>query len=268
MNWESWKGRARQIKARAAQAKAGAAGRAKKIRLPGWLSTAGQTASVAFGMFSAVPAPQPAWNEKNMKYALCAFPLVGVVIALAFGCWGWAAAALDLPVLLRAAGFCLLPVWITGGIHLDGYADTCDALASYGGQEKRLAILKDPHCGAFAVIRLCSWFVADFALCAALPLAKHTGLAHTFSTAAARQRVKLILTGVILAVSMLLVGFGGVSGWAMLAAALAALWRYAAVSRRDFGGITGDLAGWFLQRCELWMLGALVAGQLLEAHLL
>ena len=199
-------------------------------------------------------------------------------------------------MLLRAAGFCLLPVWITGGIHLDGYADTCDALASYGGQEKRLAILKDPHCGAFAVIRLCSWFAADLGLCAALPLttravgcmqlgfvleraisgwavaalplAKNTGLAHTFSTAAARQRVKLILTGVILAVSMLLVGFGGVSGWAMLAAALAALWRYAAVSRRDFGGITGDLAGWFLQRCELWMLGALVAGQLLEAHLL
>ena len=260
------------------------------------LRTAGETAAVAFGMFSAIPVPQPQWNERNMRYALCAFPLVGVVCALAFGVWGWAAAALDLPVLLRAAGFCLLPVWLTGGIHLDGYADTCDALASYGGQEKRLAILKDPHCGAFAVIRLCSWFAADLGLCAALPLttravgcmqlgfvleraisgwavaalplAKNTGLAHTFSTAAARQRVKLILTGVILAVSMLLVGFGGVSGWAMLAAALAALWRYAAVSRRDFGGITGDLAGWFLQRCELWMLGALVAGQLLEAHLL
>ena len=260
------------------------------------LRTAGETAAVAFGMFSAIPVPQPQWNERNMRYALCAFPLVGVVCALAFGVWGWAAAALDLPVLLRAAGFCLLPVWLTGGIHLDGYADTCDALASYGDRDKRLAILKDPHCGAFAVIRLCSWFAADLGLCAALPLttravgcmqlgfvleraisgwavaalplAKNTGLAHTFSTAAARQRVKLILTGVILAVSMLLVGFGGVSGWAMLAAALAALWRYAAVSRRDFGGITGDLAGWFLQRCELWMLGALVAGQLLEAHLL
>src|SRR5699024_7231861 len=170
MNWEHWKARAGRLKAQAGQKIGHAAGRAGKIRLPGGLQTEAETLAVAFGMFSAVPAPQPAWNEKNMRYALCAFPLVGAAVALVFGAWGWAAAALDLPVLLRAAGFCLLPVWITGGIHLDGYADTCDALASYASQEERLAILKDPHCGAFAVIRLCSWFVADLALCAALPL--------------------------------------------------------------------------------------------------
>ena len=74
--------------------------------------------------------------------------------------------------------------------------------------------------------------------------------------------MKNILTGVILVLSMLLVGVGRIWGWAMLAAALAALWRYTVVSRRDFGGITGDLAGWFLQRCELWMLAALAAAQL------
>ena len=62
--------------------------------------------------------------------------------------------------------------------------------------------------------------------------------------------------------SLTLVGAGGASGWAVLAAALAALGRYTVVSRRDFGGITGDLAGWFLQRCELWMLAALTAVQL------
>ena len=254
-----------------------------------------ETAAVAFGMFSALPAPQPVWSRQNMRYALCAFPLVGAVCALAVGIWARAAVWLELPALLRAAGLCLLPVRITGGIHLDGYADTCDALASYGDREKRLAILKDPRCGAFAVIRLCGWFVADLALwaalpmtpravgciqlgfvleravsgwaVAALPLAKNSGLAYTFATAADRRRVKGILTGVILAVCMLLAGLGGVPGWAMLAAALAALWRYAVVSKRDFGGITGDLAGWFLQRCELWMLAALVAAELLEGKL-
>ena len=38
-----------------------------------------QTVAVAFAMFSALPVPQPTWNEKNMRYALCAFPLVGAV---------------------------------------------------------------------------------------------------------------------------------------------------------------------------------------------
>lgn len=249
-----------------------------------------QTIAVAFAMFSAIPCPQPVWTEKNMRYSLCAFPLIGAVCGLLW--WGWTAlmSYTNGPVLLLAAGLCAIPVLVTGGIHLDGYADTCDALASYGDQEKRLSILKDSHCGAFAVIRLCSWFVLSFALwgtlpltpkavgcmqlgfvleraisgwaVAALPLAKHSGLAYTFSTAADRRRVKAILTGVILVVSMILVGAGGVSGWAVLAAALAALGRYTVVSRRDFGGITGDLAGWFLQRCELWMLAALTAVQL------
>jgi len=48
--------------------------------------------------------------------------------------------------------------------------------------------------------------------------------------------------------------------WLVLAA-LAVLWRYHAVSQKQFGGITGDLAGWFLQKAELWMLAALCACQ-------
>ena len=92
-------------------------------------------------MFSALPMPQFDWNEKNMRYALCAFPLVGVVCGALWCVCG----VLPLPVAARAAGFCLVPVWVTGGIHLDGYADTCDALSSYGDTAKKLEILKDPH---------------------------------------------------------------------------------------------------------------------------
>ena len=50
-------------------------------------------------------------------------------------------------------------------------------------------------------------------------------------------------------------------GGGMAAAALLALWRYYFVAKKQFGGITGDLAGWFLQRAELWMLAALCACQ-------
>ena len=44
-------------------------------------------------------------------------------------------------------------------------------------------------------------------------------------------------------------------------AALAVLWRYRAVAAKQFGGITGDLAGWFLQRAELVMLAALLISE-------
>ena len=50
-------------------------------------------------------------------------------------------------------------------------------------------------------------------------------------------------------------------GGGMAAAALLALWRYYFVAKKQFGGITGDLAGWFLQKAELWMLAALCACQ-------
>lgn len=249
-----------------------------------------ETIAVAFAMFSAVPVPQPVWNEKNMRYALCAFPLVGAVCAL--GWWAWAAlsAVLGAPALLRAAGLCLVPVLVTGGIHLDGYADTCDALASFAGPEKKQEILKDPHCGAFAVIRLCSYFVAYWGLCAAVepsaralgcmglgfvleralsgyavatfPLAKNTGLAHTFATAADRVRVRRVLAVLAAALCAGMLALGGVCGAGMALAALAALWRYRCVAQKQFGGISGDLAGWFLQRAELWQLAVLAGCQL------
>ena len=50
-------------------------------------------------------------------------------------------------------------------------------------------------------------------------------------------------------------------GWALVLAALLVFARYHVVSDKQFGGITGDLAGWFLQRAELWMLAALAVSQ-------
>ena len=241
-----------------------------------------QTIAVAFAMFSAIPVPQFEWNGKNMRYAMCAFPLIGLVCG---GLW-CVCGVLPLPAMAKAAGFCLIPVWVTGGIHLDGYADTCDALSSYGDREKKLEILKDPHCGAFAVIRLCSYFIAYFALCAcveftprtgllwtlalvleralsgfavaAFPMAKNTGLAHTFATSADRRTVKLSLAA---AAVLLCAGMLALGGWALVLAAAAVLWRYHALAQKQFGGITGDLAGWFLQKTEIWMLAALAACQ-------
>lgn len=255
-----------------------------------------ETILVAFAMFSAIPLPQPEWNEKNMRYALCAFPLIGLVCGALWWGWGELCTYFSVPHLLRGAGLCLIPVLVTGGIHLDGYADTCDALASHAPAEKKQEILKDPRCGAFAVIRLCSYFAAHLALCAALspapkalwimglafvlerslsglaitrfPLARNTGLAHTFATAADRHIAGQILMLECALSAAGMIALGGITGGVMALTALAVFWRYRVVANREFGGLSGDLAGWFLQRCELWMLGALVVCQLLEAKFL
>ena len=98
----------------------------------------------------------------------------------------------------------------------------------------------------------------------AFPLAKDTGLAHTFASAAHRGRARIILAAAVLLTGALMWVLGAVSGIAMTAAAAAVMWHYSRTARSKFGGITGDLAGWFVQRAELWMLAALAAAQLLE----
>lgn len=201
-------------------------------------------------------------------------------------------AYLGFPALLRGAGWTLIPVLATGGVHLDGYADTWDALASCAPPEKKREILADPRIGAFAAIHLCGWFLADFALwtalpryeavpvlllfclsrslsglaIAAFPLAKDTGLAHTFAQAADKQLARRFLTGLSALLCMGLL-FCGWQGAAMDAAALGVFGYYRRVARSQFGGLSGDLAGWFLQTAELWMLGALVFSQYVEGIL-
>lgn len=255
-----------------------------------------ETAAVALGLYSALPVPPFDWNRKNMRYALAAFPLVGVLLALA--CWGWSAlcAALALPVLLRGAGLCVLPAVITGGIHLDGYCDTSDALASHAAPEKKQEILHDPHCGAFACIRLCVYYVMYFALCCvwsptpeslcclglgfvlsralsgalltALPIAPGSSLARSFADAADRRRVRVIL---VVIAGLCLTGMALTGGWRIFAAAVcvsaAVTLRCARTATGQFGGISGDLAGWFLVKLEFWLLAALVAVQLWEGVL-
>ena len=122
------------------------------------------TVIVAFSMFSAIPMPQTEWTNKSMRYALCAFPLIGAVIGALVCLWRFVCLRMEFSEWILAAGICVLPVLVTGGIHLDGFCDTADALASHQDTEKKLQILKDPHMGAFAAIWLGCYFIAQLAL--------------------------------------------------------------------------------------------------------
>ena len=107
---------------------------------------------IAFSMYSKIPVPRVDWTGKRLRYVMCWFPLVGVVCGLIL--WLWLSFAWRFSIHPACAGMigCCIPLWVSGGIHMDGFLDTVDARSSYGDREKKLAILKDPHTGAFAII--------------------------------------------------------------------------------------------------------------------
>ncbi|MDD5886010.1 MAG: adenosylcobinamide-GDP ribazoletransferase [Oscillospiraceae bacterium] len=254
-----------------------------------------QTIGVAFGMFSKVPVPRTVWNDKNMRYMFLAFPLVGLLIGLFW--FGWLALAnwLTFPDALTNLGFVAIPVLVTGGIHMDGYSDTVDALSSYSSPKRRREIMQDPHVGSFAVIRVVLYFLTYYLLIASLSadgktailiglsfmysraltglaaanfrLAKNTGLAHTFSSRADKKTVTIWLSVFAIAILAGMIACNVVGGLTMLVASLIVFFHYYQVAERKFEGITGDLSGWFLQKCEWWMMFALVVGQVLEAKI-
>ncbi len=113
-----------------------------------------RAAIIAFSMYSRIPMPMFEWKEEDMKYAMCFFPAIGMVIGTVF--YGmFLLLSWLLPGSFLAAGILLaVPIFITGGIHMDGFMDTCDARASYGDREKKLAILKGyPHGGVRCDLR-------------------------------------------------------------------------------------------------------------------
>lgn len=119
---------------------------------------------IAFAMYSKLPMPRVEWEKKALSWALCWFPLVGAVIGAVL--YGWMALAGKLmfgPVFFAAFAL-LLPIALSGGIHLDGFCDTCDALSSHQSRERKLEILKDSHTGAFAII-CCALYLLVFFAC-------------------------------------------------------------------------------------------------------
>ena len=234
---------------------------------------------IAFSMYSKIPVPETAWTKENMKYALCFFPFIGVVIGGCLILWHGIAEYLRIGTNLHTVVFLLIPVLITGGIHLDGFFDTADALSSYKSAKEKREILKDPHVGAFAVIAGIGYFLLSFGIWSeaatreiqvlaigfvlsralsgfavvTFSKAQNTGLAATFSEMSVTRTVQVTMLLYIGLCSLGMVWLRPVTGLAGLFGAGLTFLYYRRMSYQKFGGITGDLAGFFLQICELAM---------------
>ena len=232
---------------------------------------------IAFSMYSKIPMPRIEWNKENMKYTMCFFPLIGVVTGALIYLAGMFLDGNIFPKvssgrLMFAAVMTLIPVFVSGGIHLDGFMDTMDALGSWGDKEKKLEILKDSHNGAFAVIGICCYFIGSLGVWSEIrtemlpvvtfPAARGSGLVKTFQDGAQKKAVRITMIVYLVLAAVYLYIFSPVGMVVFFIIAGAVFGYYYRMSRKQFGGVTGDLAGYFLQICELALLvgGLIVQG--------
>ena len=246
---------------------------------------------VAFAMYSKIPMPRADWSKENMKYTFCFFPFIGLVIGALSLAVGWAGSRFGFQAAFVAAVLVLVPVWVTGGIHVDGLLDTSDALSSWQEKERRLEILKDSHAGAFAVITACVYFLAWYGAYSQLwlckpaleimalgfmvsrcfsgisvmtfPKARKDGTVAEFSRKAEDLAVRNVLIVYLVILLAVMVWIQPVLGILAFAAAGAIFFFYHHKAMKYFGGITGDLAGYFLCLCEVGMAVVLAVASVL-----
>lgn len=242
----------------------------------------------AFSTYSRIPMPRVPDGEADMRFAPAVLPLVGLTVALFFYLTTLLTAGFS--PLFRACAAALIPLAVTGGIHMDGFLDTCDALSSWQDREKKLAILKDVHIGAFAAIRGAMYLIALLGAygeglpALALPLAMGFVLSRCLSVFAMSALPNARSGGMLFHMtdgmdrkaalsSSVLFGFLSLScalAFCPLPALLAAAALFAnyiffkRMAARHFGGITGDLAGFLVQTSELvWALALVIFWRIL-----
>ena len=234
--------------------------------------------AITFAMYSKIPVRNFNWEKENMKYCLLFLPVVGIVEGIFLIAFSIFLNKLNVNPILIAAVLTVLPILYTGGIHMDGFLDTMDALGSNQDKQKKLNILKDSNSGAFAIIGGLVYILLYFASLltfqgftriyilavsymliraySALSLivfknARGSGLAFEFADKSLIYTNRTVLIGFILLGSVAMIIINVNYGLLCAISVFLVFMYYRVKSFEEFGGITGDLAGYFLQLAEL-----------------
>lgn len=253
-----------------------------------------KTIMTAFSMFSKIPVPYFDWDSSNTKYMLLAFPMVGAAVGLCCSFWSYIGGFFDFSNIFVSVLLVLIPIWITGGVHLDGLCDSTDAISSHQPMEKKLAILSDPHIGAFGVIGLVSYILFYFAVMyemdkgasliyfltvpiisrsfsafgvVVVPPAKKDGLGKTFSDSADKKFIAGFMVMQIIVLVLLICWYNIYAGVFIGLFSCLTYIHWLALIKKEFGGVSGDLSGMLTQKLEVIMFLAVVISQKIEVLL-
>lgn len=123
------------------------------------------------------------WREGDFSTCVPYFPLVGLIIGVFLAETNEAALWLGIPDFLRAVFLVTAEIIITGGLMYDGFMDTADGIFSARDRERMLAIMKDSHVGANAVLAVIVLILLKIGLYTAVPPAELTSALIAMSVA-------------------------------------------------------------------------------------
>lgn len=113
--------------------------------MPFWIAL--QFLTVFPIQLKTIPSAQQ--NGRSLLF----YPVIGLLIGLIL--LAMAVLLQPVPLILQASLILVIWIWLTGGLHLDGLADTADAwVGGFGDAERTLKIMKDPACGPIGVLSL------------------------------------------------------------------------------------------------------------------
>lgn len=217
------------------------------------------------------PTPED-WGRSALAY-----PLVGLLLGLILAMLQFIVGASE--PLLQAALLLAVWQWLTGGLHLDGLADSADAwVGGHGDRARTLEIMKDPRSGPAAVAAVVLVLLLKFAALAAMlrggawpalllaPLLGRTALLGMLLTttyvragglgAAIAAHLPRKAAFLLLLVTALGAGFVA-GGWKALLAVLLVGWLLRRAFLARLGGVTGDTLGATVELAEAVALLAL-----------
>ena len=246
---------------------------------------------ITISAYSVIPVPRFDWSEENMRISLCFLPVVGLIEGLLLFSWQFFCDRSDTENILFASGAAIIPLLLTGGIHMDGYCDCVDALSSRRDRAGMLEILKDPHIGAFAAIFCAIYLITVFALfseiryapligivCCGFVLsrslavfsavyiqsARTAGFLVSFTKTAHKKTAAVSMIATALLSSSVMIVLNPLAGTAGVVFAVVSFVLYRNMAIRKFGGVTGDTTGYFIQVCELAILAGVFGGKLIS----
>lgn len=234
---------------------------------------------ICLSTFSIIPTKNVEWNNESMRYVFCFFPFIGFVIGLVEYGWIVLSHSQNINSVLYASVATVIPVIITGGIHIDGLIDTFDAIFCYGDVDKRLTVLKDSRVGAFGVIYTIMYFIVTFGVFESVfykdvsfvlfisvycisritsgiitinfPQSKDSGLQKNFTEDSKNKIVNIVLVGLLF--WFMVVNNVKFDVFVLISIVVFYSWLYR-FSKKLIGGLAGDLIGFSLTIFELILL--------------